>query len=62
MEKCLRCGDVNGVEKRDLQVVNGLQCSGRGVVDCAGGSFQDGEDVCLELIYERVSGVKGGCT
>ena len=60
IEKRLRCGDVDGVEEGDLQVVNGLECCGRGVVNCAGRALKDWEDVRFKLIDERGSGVKGG--
>ena len=46
------------MKKGELQVVDGLKCCGRRVVDGTRGCFQDGEDVCFELVAEGRSGVE----
>ena len=48
------------MKKGELQVVDGLKCCGRGVVNGARGCFKDGKDVCFELVDECGRGVEGG--
>ena len=40
------------MEKGELQVVDGLKCCGRRVVNGTRGCFKDGEDVSFELVDE----------
>ena len=40
------------VEERIVEVVERLECCGGGVVSGASGGFDDGEDVCFELVNE----------
>ena len=61
VEKRLRRSEVGGVKEGELQVVDGLKCCGRRVVDGTRGCFKDGEDVSFELVDECGSGVEVGC-
>ena len=45
-------GGVELVKKRVVEVVERLECGGGGVVSGASGGFDDGEDVCFELVNE----------
>ena len=54
-------GGFELVEKRVVEVVERLECCGGGVVGGAGGGFDDGEDVCFELVDEGGGGVEGFC-
>ena len=45
-------GGSKVVEERVVEVVEWLECCGGGVVSGASGGFDDGEDVCFELVNE----------
>ena len=46
--------DVDGVEKRGEEVVDGVKGRCGGVVNGTGTGLGDGQDVCLELVDESV--------
>ena len=42
-----------------MEVLKWLECCSGGVVNGACGGFDDGEDVCFELVNENCGGVEG---
>ena len=62
MDKSVALSEVEAVKKSVVESVEWVESGSRGVVDGAGGGFDDGLDVRFVLVYECLSGVHVECS